>query len=290
MNGEQKGYLELILFSLFVGTVGVFVRLIENLDIYSIVFFRALIAFVFLFFITLCRKGIKELSLASPFRTFLVGLLQGITIFLYFGSILNTTISNAVFLLYTAPVFSIFISRVFLKEEIEKETIIGVFIALTGIILMLNPRTFSFGSEKTKGNLMGLGAGFTYSAMTLTAKPLMKKVSSYYVTFWQNLVVCLMFLFFLRPGAFYGLYTNWWQLLVIGILCTGIPFLLFMEGIKKVRTQKILIVTTLEPLVGTLAALLVLKETPSVLAIIGAMLIIYGVYRVTSVKKVRVFK
>ena len=72
----------------------------------------------------------------------------------------------------------------------------------------------------------------------------------------------------------------------MGVLCTGIAFVLFMEGLKRVKAQKVLIVATVEPLAGTLAALLVLKEVPSFLTIIGAVLIIYGVYRVTRLKPV----
>lgn len=120
MNEEQKGYLELIVFSLLVGIVGIFVRLIENLDIYSIIFFRASIATIFLFLVTIFRKGIRELSLEYPFRTLLIGLFQGLAIYFYFEAILKTSISNAVFLLYTAPVFSIFLSKYFYKEEIER--------------------------------------------------------------------------------------------------------------------------------------------------------------------------
>jgi len=286
MNKERKGYLELILFSLFVGIVGIFVRLTENLDLYSIVFFRASITSIFLFFVIIFRKGIKEFSLIYPFRTLLIGLFQGLAIFFYFGAIFKTSISNAIFLLYTAPVFSIFPAKYFYKEKIEKATILGIFITLAGIILVLEPRTFSIGSRETLGNLMGLCAGLCYAAMALTAKPLLKIASGYYAVFWQHVIVTIMFIFFINVESFYGLYANWWQLLVIGILCTGIAFLLFMEGVKRVKAQKIFIVTTLEPLAGTLAALLVLREIPSLLTTIGAVLIIYGVYRVTRSKPV----
>ena len=161
------------------------------------------------------------------------------------------------------------------------ETIVGIFITLAGIILVPDPRTFYISSKETVGNLMGLCAGFCYAAMALSAKPVLKNTSGYYAVFWQHLIGTIMFLFFIDAESFYGLYANWWQLLVIGILCTGIAFLLFMEGIKKVKAQKIFIVTTLEPLAGTIAALIVLSEVPSLLTIIGAVLIMYGIYRVT---------
>ena len=284
MNEEQKGYLELILFSLFAGIIGIIVRLIKNLDIYSVIFFRAIIAVIFLFIVIILKRGIKELFLVWPFRTLLIGLFEGISIFLYFGSILRTSISNAVFLVYTAPIFSIILAKFFLKEEIERETIFGMFLTLLGIIFILDPRTFASRSQETIGNLMGLGAGFFYSVITFSAKPLLKRVSGYYTAFWQYLVVSFMFLFFINIKSFNGLYANWWQLTIMGVLCTGIAFVLFMEGLKKIKAQKVLIITTIEPLAGTLAALLVLKENPSLLTIIGAVLIIYGIYRVTWAK------
>ena len=286
MTEEQKGYLKLILFSVFAGIIGIILRLVKNLDIFSVIFFRAIIAVIFLFIVTILKKGIRELSLVSPLRTLLIGLFEGISIFLYFGAILRTSISNAIFLLYTAPVFLIILAKFFLKEKIEKDTITGMFLTLSGIILILDPRSFAFRSQETIGNLMGLGAGFFYSVMTFSAKPIMKKVSGYYTTFWQYLIVSFMFLFFIETKSFNGLYVNWWLLIIMGVLCTGIAFVLFMEGLKRVKAQKVLIVATVEPLAGTLAALLVLKEVPSFLTIIGAVLIIYGVYRVTRLKPV----
>ena len=284
MHNEQTGYIELILFSLFAGVVGVFVKLVQTLDVYSIIFFRASIATVFILLVVLFRRKIKELSIVSPFQTLLVGLFQGLSIFLYFYSVLNTSVSNAIFLLYTAPVFSVFLAKFFLKEQIEKETIIGIIITLAGIVFILDPRTFSFNSSQTLGNIMGLASGFFYSAMALTAKPIMKKKTGYYAAFWQYVIISLMFVFFLKVESANVLVENWWKLLTIGILCTGIAFILFMEGVRKVKAQKIFIITALEPLAGTIVALIILKEIPSLMTIIGAILIFYGVYRITNKK------
>ena len=129
---------------------------------------------------------------------------------------------------------------------------------------------------------MALGAGFFYSAMALTSKKTMKKASGYYTAFWQYLIISLIFLFFLKPISPAIVYDNWWQLLTIGILCTGIAFIFFMEGVRKVKAQKIFIVASLEPLTGTILALFLLGETPPLLTVIGAILILYGVYRITK--------
>ena len=278
----HKGYAELVLYSILAGLVGVFVRLVENLDVYSIVFFRATIAYVFIFIILAFRNKLSELVLESPLRTFLVGLFQGLSIFLYFTAVLKTSVSNAVFLLYTAPLFSVIIAKLFLGEKIERETIIGIVITLLGIVLILDPRTFSFASDQTVGNLLGLLSGLTYAAMALTAKPILQKASGYNLVFWQYLIISVMFSFFLQYNFEVAMVVNWWKLLAIGILCTGIPFVLFMNGIKKVKAQKIFIITALEPLAGTFFAILLLREIPSVLTLVGALFIVYGVYRVAS--------
>ncbi|MFH1055645.1 MAG: EamA family transporter [Candidatus Altiarchaeota archaeon] len=277
----DKGYLELILYSLFVGTVGVFVRLVHGLDVYSIIFYRALIGMLFILAVVVLRDRVRELSLVHPGKTLLVGVVQGFGILTYFSAVMRTSISNAIFLLYTAPIFSAILARIFFKERIERETVTGIVLTLTGIVLILNPASFSFDSKETVGNILGLISGFLYAAMALTAKPLMKKAPGYYTAFWQQAVMAVMFLFFFRAESASAALGNWWQLLAMGILCTGIAFILFMEGAGKVKAQKIFIITALEPLIGTAAALLVLGEMPPPLTLIGAALIIYGVYRTT---------
>jgi drug/metabolite transporter, DME family len=284
MESEQKGYLELIIYSVLAGFVGVIVKLVQNLDVYSIVFFRASIATLFIFLIILFSKRIKGLSISSPFRTLLVGLFQGLSIFLFFYSILNTSVSNAVFLIYTAPIFSVILAKIMLKEKIEKSTLAGIAVTLVGILFILDPAYFSFKSEETLGNLMGLASGFFYSAMTLTAKPLMRKKSGYYAVFWQYLIISAMFVFFLKVDSIAVVLENWWKLLIIGVISTGIAFIFFYEGVKKVKGQKIFIVTALEPLTGTVLAMILLKEIPPLMTILGAVLIIYGVYGSTKRK------
>lgn len=281
MGKKYTGYAELITYSILSGTVGIFVKLTQNLNIFSIIFLRACIATIFIFIVIFLIKKFKELSIIHPWKTLSVGIFQGLSILLYFEAILRTSISNAVLLLYTAPIFSAVLAKYFLKEKIKKNTIIGILIVITGIILILQPGTFTFKLNETIGNLMGLGAGFFYAAMALTAKPIMKDKSGYYVTFWQYLIMTLMFGLFIDIRSTSVLFENWWQLSIIGIVCTGIAFILFMEGIKKVKVQKIFIITALEPLTGILLGSILLKEIPSFLTIIGAGLILFGVYKTT---------
>ena len=60
MDEERKGYLELILFSLAVGLVGIFVKLVQDMELYSIVFSGQLLP-PYLFSRSFCfRKGLRN--------------------------------------------------------------------------------------------------------------------------------------------------------------------------------------------------------------------------------------
>ncbi|MFH1786093.1 MAG: EamA family transporter [archaeon] len=281
-RNEPSGYLQLIVFSILAGSVGVFVRMIESMTAYSILFFRAAIGVLFILMIILLKKKTGELKLVYPAKTFLVGLFQGLSILLYFYAVLNTTIANSVFLLYTAPVFSVILANSILKEEIRRETLVGLTLTLFGIVLILDPTNFSINSRDTLGVLAGIGSGIFYSAMAITAKTVSKKASGYYLAFWQYLVISALFSFSLINQSIEVVSMNFPFLLYLGVFTCGIAFILFMEGVRKVKAQKVFIVTALEPLVATFLAFFVIKEVPTALTLGGAFFILLGVYAVVQ--------
>jgi drug/metabolite transporter (DMT)-like permease len=285
MNDTDKGYLLLVIFSCLSGFVGIIVKLIKGLDVYSIVFLRAVIAASFLIVVMAFRRRLGELRLVSPLNTVLMGVFEGISVILYFLAVTMTSISNAIFLVYTAPIFSAILARLFLKEKIGQDTVLGICVVMGGIALMLDPRTFSFSSRDTLGCIFALLSGFFYAAMAIAAKPLMSKVSGYYNAFWEYIIISLMFVLFFKPGQPAAIAQNWILLFVLGILCSGIAVVIFMEGIKRVPAQKVFIITSLEPVISTVFAAIILKENPTLFALIGGILILAGIYIITLKKK-----
>jgi drug/metabolite transporter (DMT)-like permease len=195
-----------------------------------------------------------------------------------------TSVSNALFLLYTAPVFTVLLARTFLKEAITAKTALGIALALVGIFFIVDPTNLSLQSTHTLGNLMALGAGLALAAMTVAAKPLSQKVSGYYIVFWQYLVITVLALPFVRPAMLDAVLVNWWQLGGLGVICTGIAFLWYMRGVRSVPAQHVLIVASLEPLVGSLIAAVFLREAITHLTLLGALFIMAGAYGVARTR------
>ncbi len=286
MSVSKHGYLSLVYYALCNGFVGVFVKLTHELDTLSLVFFRAAIAAVFIGLVCVLLRQGGALRLQDPRTTLLVGLLQGMMMALIMGALRRTSVSNALFLLYTAPVFAVWFARVFLKEPIAATTWPAMGLAVLGVLCIVDPRTLSLDAHHALGNLMALGAGCLLAVMTIVAKPLAQKVSVYYIVFWQYLVIAVLALPFLRMPAPAVVLSNWWQLAGLGVVCTGIAYLWYMRGVRSVPAQNVLIVATLEPLVGTALAAVILREAYSYLTLVGAVFIMIGAYGVTRTRPV----
>lgn len=284
MNLQKHGYLQLVYYALFNGFVGVLVKEVHGLDTFSIVFFRGLIAAAFIGLIATAFGQGYTLRLSDLRATLLVGLLQGLMTILIIGALRMTAVANALFLLYTAPVFAVLMARLFLKEQITAVTWLGIGIVLVGVLLIVNPANLALDKTQALGSLMALGAGVASAAMTVAAKPLTQKVSGYYIVFWQYLLIALLTLPFVHPAALVTATANWWQLGGLGIVCTGIAYTLYMRGVRAVPAQHVLIVSSLEPLAGTVIAGVLLHEALSPLTLVGAVLIMAGAYRVAKVR------
>ncbi len=278
----RKGYLYLILYSVLTGSVGVAVRFTQGMNAYGITFFRAGIGVVFMFLLISLSRKLHELKPQNYIKTLLVGLVQGASLVMYMAAIQKTAIANAMFLLYTAPIFSLFFAKLFFKEKIQHVTIIGIIATIIGIILLLDPTKMGLNPENTIGNLLGLGSGLGFALMGMISKSLRKTATGNYLALWQYLIIACMLLFFISGSDFRLAANNIGVLLFLGIFTCGIAFTLFMKGIGSVEAQKIFIITSLEPVVGTLLGMAFFKEIPSLLSFLGIALIFFGVYFVTT--------
>ena len=274
----NTNYLSLFLYAILIGQVGIFARFVNGLDTITIVFYRASSAALFLLLIRLGWEGWRSMLPRRWSKILLVGLLQAAMMICYVGAARRTSIANTVFLTYTAPLFSVFFAWAFLKERVHRNTWYGLAVALLGVFFLAGPKIFTRVQSVNHGDLLALGAGLSYAAMTVAAKPLSNQLSGPSLAFGQQLVVALMVLPFVdlsRPDL---VLANWWPLAGIGILCTGVGFLCFMHGVRRVPTQHVLIVTSLEPVAGTLVAALALGEAIPRLTLTGGLLILLGAF------------
>ena len=130
---------------------------------------------------------------------------------------------------------------------------------------------------------LGLGAAFSYGIATNYAKKT-KSVEPFdnaHGSMWAAAILLLPTLFFVpirsEPTA-----PVLGAVIAIGIICSGIAYLLYFRLIKDVGAASALTVTFLIPVFGTLWGILFLGEHLTLNAAIGMLIIVIGTAMVTE--------
>ena len=265
------------------GTISLFVREIQ-LESVSIAFFRAAIGSIFLLLVSVIIKDRidKEVIKKNLVLLIISGIGLSTNWTALFQAMKYTTIPIAVLSYQTAPIFITLFSAIILKEKITAKNVLCLAVAVVGMLLVFEPGN-SVGSQinHTKGILYGLTGAVLYGVVIVTNK-LIKDLTGFQRTFIQlSLAAILLLPIVVRQGNinFSEFDTKQWiLLLVIGILHTGIAYLLYFPSIKDVKGNTIAILSYLEPIVAIIASFIILKESMTSIQALGGVLILSAAY------------
>lgn len=245
-------------------------------------------------------KKLPELRTAKlSFTVVAGGLCIGASLAFYVSATLMTTISNAVFLIYTGPLFSAILAAIFLKEKINLSHALFLTLVFLGMLMTVGLVQYtpdaglSFGIDlsvnpdlpnKTMGDLFGLASGLFYG-LALFFYRYRPDISSEVRSFWN-------FTFGIIGAAAVMIYRmaaidptnpievmdgrNWaWAFVlffVSGLLAIG---LLPAAG-KNLLAVELSTVAYWECVVALVLGVVVWNETMSLVGGLGGLLIIIG--------------
>jgi drug/metabolite transporter (DMT)-like permease len=284
MKKETKGYLLVILGASFLGTIGIFARLIyqHELDPLTVVTFRALIAFFLLFLVAVFINPDWLRIRREDFLFFAVyGLLSvSLCFLLFFYAIKYTTVATATILLYTYPSFILLLSRLFLGEEFTRSKILALLFTFLGCILVIQVYSPSQMKLNLKGIIYGLGAGLGAGLYSIFGKKGVARYSSFTVVTYA-LGFGSFFLLLMRRtrtlmSVNYPLQT-WLWIFALAIFSTLVGYSLYTRGLRYLEAGRAGIVATWEVVVASVLAFIIFGETLSLLQILGAGLILAGI-------------
>ena len=275
---------KIILSMIIWGTIGLFVREI-SLTSTEIAFFRAFLGSGFLIIISLIKKDKidKEVLKLNMLPLGISGILLGINWILLFQGMKYTTIANATLSYYFAPVFIVIFSAILLKEKISFKNIICLLGAILGLFLILGgSRSEVVGNfNHIKGISYGLGGALLYAVIVMLNKSI-KDLSGFQTTLIQLSIAALVLIpMVFGKGSinFSGINTKTWiMILILGVVHTGIAYLLYFPSIKDVKSQSIAILSYLDPIVAILTSFLFLGESMGIYQILGGLLILSTAY------------
>lgn len=184
---KKLGFIAMLLSATGMGFVGTFGRLATPIDPVTdskyiigdfLAFGRMTVGAVGMLVIILLVKKMGSLkSTKLSFAVVAGGLSIGMSLAFYVSSTLMTTIANAVFLIYTGPLFSAILAWIFLKEKISLKQALFLFLVFIGMLMTIGIINYvggegfvfglDFGADpdypnKTVGDIFGLVSGLFY--------------------------------------------------------------------------------------------------------------------------------
>lgn len=277
----MKGKVKMICSMLVFGSIGIFVK---NIDLPSmeIAFLRAAIASIVLVISGIWMwksdswKGIKD----NLLYLIISGAAIGFNWILLFQAYKYTTIPNATLSYYFAPVFVVALSPIFLKEKISVKKILCIVVAMAGLFLIILSNGQSdqgVNYNHIKGILLGLSGAALYASIIIMNKHI-KNLSGYETTLVQLFVSAMVLLPFIlyRGNIHINQLSNLSiiMIVILGVLHTGVAYLLYFSGIKDISGQSIAILSYIDPISAVIFSAIFLGEAMNGIQIFGGILIL----------------
>jgi drug/metabolite transporter (DMT)-like permease len=190
-----------------------------------------------------------------------------------------TTAGFASILNALTPIFSTLIAWLWLKDALTPAAMIGIALGFLGVaVMVLDSETIS-ASYSVLPVLAGLGATFFYGLTGNYSLRYVKGITPLVVSTGCQVFSSLLLLpvaFMQWPDAPIPA-TGWFYATVLGIVCTGIAFMIYFHLLKTVGVARTVIVTYLVPVFAMLWGLLFIGETITLKMLAGAGLILTGI-------------
>lgn len=267
----------LILSMTIFGTLGPFVR---NIPVSSgeLALYRAILAALLIaVFLLVTGQRIHFANIKKEVPLLLAsGVAMGINWILLFEAYKYTTVSVATLSYYFAPVIVTVICPVLFREKLTGKQILCFGMSTLGLVMITGIGDVSGGTDFV-GILFGLGAAVFYAAVILLNK-FIKNVEGIRRTFLQFLaaIVVLIPYVLMTGGVTLGSLnvTGWANLLIVGLVHTGVTYCLYFSALKELPGQKAAILSYIDPLMAVLISVTVLGETMTFWQAAGGVLIL----------------
>lgn len=274
------------------GTIGVFRRYIPVSSALLACTRGILGGMCILLFVRLKRKGVRE---KIPSRTMLwliaTGAFIGFNWMLLFEAYNHTTVAVATLCYYMQPTIVMLLSPLIFREKLTVRKSICAAVAIAGMVFVsgvLDHGGVQGGS--LRGVLQGLGAAAFYSAVVIMNN-LIRGIDAYRKTTIQLLSAGIVMVpYLLVTGDFSGegfTVTAVILILVVGVVHTGIAYVLYFGSMDGLRVQTVAILSYIDPVSALLFSAFLLREPLSFLSVVGAVMII-GSAAVSEFRKPRI--
>ncbi|HSX89984.1 MAG TPA: DMT family transporter [Pseudomonas sp.] len=253
MNNQVRGTVEMTAAMMISGTIGWFV-VVSGQPVIDVVFWRCAIGAPVL--LAVCAAlGLLRGTLTP--RLLIFAALGGVAIvlnwLLLFAAYSRASIAIATAVYNTQPFILVGLGVLFFAERLTLNKLLWLGLAFVGMLLIVQakPSAGYLGSEHLVGILLALGAAFFYALAAIVAKHL-KGTPPHLIALIQVCVGTLMLAPFANFEALPADAGTWSALLALGVLHTGLMYILLYGAIQKLPTHLVGALSFIYPVVAIL--------------------------------------
>lgn len=268
-----------------IGFAGIFMRL-SDVNPLASAFWRMVLAAPFLW---VWASAVRTQDQASGKRIdFTWALLQAGIWFasdmgLWHLSLHYTTVANATLLSNFAPIVIALWMWVVHRVRFARIFIVGMAVALTGAVLLVAPNAAgsAHGDNKLLGDTLGLCSAVFYGAYQLAIKEARNRYSTARLMAWSTSITGLALLPFalMSPGSFWPAQAaGWLPLLALALVAqiAGQPVIAYASAHLPASLSSVGLL--IQPLTAAVAAWLIFQEAIGPVQMLGAGLLLWGIY------------
>ena len=263
--------------------------LAQSLPTMTAAFGRILIASILLVIVVIKIEGsLPRLNRKQIFLTAILGF-TGVFInnICFFGALARVPAGRTSLFVSLTPIVIAILAGFFFSERLGVRRWIGILVALLGAIVVITRGDLVSGITDISqsiglGELMMIGAVFSWAAYTLISREVIETLSPIVATTYST----LWGFFFLSIGAL-GEFKDidwvlldwrvWTSVFYLGAFGTVIAFIWFYEGIQAVGPSRTAIFSNLVPAFGVLFSVLLLGEPLLISMVVGGLITALGV-------------
>lgn len=284
MNNGQKGPIGFGVLLIILSTMGFSIYPILGKYVFAggaglstVLFVRFTIAALFFWVLTIWREGFPRL----PLKTWLIlwgmgGIGYSLMAGLYLTSVRYIPASLAALLLYAYPIIVTVIAVLTNQEKFSRFKFFGLLLSTFGLVLVLGVAMKDLNSL---GVALALGSAFVYATYIIIGNQVLQTTTPLVAITLISTSAALTYglIGITMSGTTWNLAWNTWLGIGgIAFFCTIIAMLTFFYGMKLIGATSASIISTLEPVMTVVFAVILLDEHLTLLQAVGGIFVVMG--------------
>jgi len=266
------------------GTAAILINYLTGISVFSIAFWRLIVASVIFALILLAtgklfewdsiRRGVGQIAV--------LGILLGLHFILFVSAVKDTTIINATVLVNTTAIWAMFVSSLVFGLKPSRTALLGILLSFIGVAII----TYGDASSGTWTNQLGGDLAAVLAAV----------VESFYLSYGKGIrqkaplmpLMMTIYIFSAATVIAIGLVTQQsfappveldqvLPLIGLGILPTAMAHTFYFSSLSHLKSFETAAMALLEPVGATLLGLVIFREVPGPLFALGAVLVLTGI-------------